>query len=142
MTKQIVFIGLGSNLGDRVKNIEEAVRLVREMPGIRVLKQSVLRETKPAGKTDQPDFMNGVLAVETTLEPLSLLDRLQGIERDLGRVRKERWGPRAIDLDILLYGDQQIHEERLIVPHPEINNREFVKTAIQEVKKWLNKNAI
>src|SRR5437867_983522 len=94
----VAYIGLGANLGNRENSIREAVRLMSETPGIRVLQVSRLLETSPIGPQDQPLFLNGVAAIETTLKPLLLLDCLQSIEERLGRVRGEHWGPRTIDL--------------------------------------------
>jgi 2-amino-4-hydroxy-6-hydroxymethyldihydropteridine diphosphokinase len=126
------YIGLGSNLGDRDANIRRALDLLRQTPGIRVVQISQLEETTPIGPA-QPTYLNGVAAVETTLSPLALLDRLQQIEECLGRVRTERWGARTIDLDILHYGQERILHPRLTVPHPQIPNRDFVQRELREV---------
>ena len=128
----LCYIGLGANLGDREENIRRALELLRETPGVRVLKVSTLEETEPIGPA-QPRYLNGVAAIETRLEPLDLLDRLQAIETRLGRARKERWGARTIDLDILIYGRETISHPRLIVPHPEIRNRWFVQRELKEL---------
>jgi len=129
-----VVIGLGSNLGDRQANIQRAIAMLKQQPTIHILEVSTLIETQPVGPVqDQPAFMNGVLALETTLKPLELLDTLLSVEQRLGRVRKERWGPRIIDLDILLYGDETIRDPRLVVPHPEIGNRPFIGKALDEL---------
>jgi 2-amino-4-hydroxy-6-hydroxymethyldihydropteridine diphosphokinase len=129
------FIGLGSNLGDRESNIFRAIDLLRQERGIAVVRVSTLVETRPVGPIqDQPPFINGVIAVETTLKPLQLLDSLLSIEQRLGRIRKERWGPRTIDLDILLYGNVTFNHPRLKIPHPEIPNRPFIEAALQELR--------
>jgi 2-amino-4-hydroxy-6-hydroxymethyldihydropteridine diphosphokinase len=115
------YIGLGANLGDREETIRAAVA---ELPD--VVAVSPLRETDPVGVTDQPRFLNGVAALETELAPRELLDVLLAVERRLGRERRERWGPRTIDLDLLLYGDEVIDEDGLKIPHPRLHERRFV----------------
>jgi 2-amino-4-hydroxy-6-hydroxymethyldihydropteridine diphosphokinase len=115
------FVGLGANLGDREQTIRAAVA---ELPD--VVAVSPLRETDPVGVTDQPQFLNGVAALETELAPRELLDVLLAVERRLGRERRERWGPRTIDLDLLLYGDAVIDEDGLKIPHPRLHERRFV----------------
>lgn len=102
-------------------------------PGILVERSTKSQETKPLGPIKQPNFINGVVQIQTFLGPIELLDVLLGIERKLGRVRKERWGPRTIDLDILLYGDRIIDHPRLRVPHPELWNRPFVLSGLREL---------
>ena len=114
------YVGLGANLGDREATIRAAISA---LPG--VVAVSELRETEPVGVVDQPPFLNGAVAVETELTPRQLLDTLLAIERDLGRERRERWGPRTIDLDLLLYGDATIDEPGLTVPHPRLHERRF-----------------
>jgi len=117
----IAYVGLGANLGDREATIRAAIV---QLPG--VVAVSPLRETDPVGVTDQPQFLNGVAALETELAPRELLDVLLSVERRLGRERRERWGPRTIDLDLLLYGDEVIDEDGLTVPHPRLGERRFV----------------
>ncbi len=120
-----VFLGIGGNLGDREANMRRAVELLR--PSFSALRASALYETPPWGDPDQPRFLNAVLRGETTLEPLDLLDELQRIEAVLGRLRAaRRWGPRPIDIDILLYGREVIDLPRLQVPHPRLRERGFV----------------
>ena len=120
-----VFLGIGGNLGDREANMRRAVELLR--PSFSVLRASSLYETPPWGDADQPRFLNAVLRGETALEPLDLLDELQRIEAALGRLRDaRRWGPRPIDIDILLYGREVIDLPRLQVPHPRLRERGFV----------------
>lgn len=131
MTK--AYISLGSNLGDRAANLDEAVRQLSRTEGIGNLRRSGIRETEPVGRTDQPKFLNCVVEVETTLEPLELLDRCQEIERRLGRTRTRRWGPRTIDLDILLFGDVIVRTDRLTLPHPEMTRRRFVLEPLCEL---------
>jgi len=120
MAKVTAHIGLGSNLGDRRALITEAVRRISGIPGVLFLKQSSILETKAGGTCPSAaDFLNSVVAVETTLSALELLDALLSVEEALGRVRDERWGPRTIDLDLLLYGEEIDRSSRLKVPHPE-----------------------
>jgi 2-amino-4-hydroxy-6-hydroxymethyldihydropteridine diphosphokinase len=119
------YIGLGSNLGDRAKNITAALALLGSSPGIRLRQVSPLQVTKPIGPIKQPDFLNGVAFIETLYAPVELLDLLLNIEKQLGRVRIKRWGPRTIDLDVILYGNRFIDHPRLRVPHPELEFRSF-----------------
>ena len=119
------YVGLGANLGDRQEFIDRAVALLAATDGVNVLAVSALLETDPVGLVDQPRFLNGAAAVETTLSARELLEALLGIERTLGRVRGERWGPRTIDLDLLLYGDAVVDEPGLEVPHPRLHERRF-----------------
>ena len=117
------YVGLGANLGEREGTIRAALAA---LPG--VVAVSTLRETEPVGVVDQPPFLNGAAALETELAPRELLDVLLAVERDLGRERREpemRWGPRTIDLDLLLYGDETIDEPGLTVPHPRLHERRF-----------------
>ena|SRR5579864_7395133 len=128
------FIGLGSNIGDRAALISRAITILGTTPGVSVTRVTLPTETKPIGPIQQPDYMNAVARIDTELGPMELLDRLQSIENQLGRVRAERWGPRTIDLDILIYGDQVIDHPRLKVPHPEIKNRPFIQEALKELQ--------
>jgi len=121
----IAYVGLGANLGSREETLRRAVELLGEADGVGVLAVSQLRETEPVGVVDQPPFLNGAVAVETTRTPRELLDLLLGIERALGRVREERWGPRTVDLDLLVYGDEVVDEPGLRVPHPRLHERRF-----------------
>jgi len=123
---QNVYIGLGSNLENPKQQIKHAVDELRCLPDSRYIEDSGLYFSRPMGPENQPDYYNAVALIETQMEPLVLLDYLQAIESKLGRVRTQRWGPRVIDLDILLYGDRQISSHRLQVPHPGLNEREFV----------------
>jgi 2-amino-4-hydroxy-6-hydroxymethyldihydropteridine diphosphokinase len=129
------YIGLGANLGDREATIRRALALLAEEPGIRVVAVSSLRETDPVGYADQPRFLNGAAALETELSARELLDRLLAVERELGRVRGEgpRFGPRPIDLDLLLYGEETIDEPGLTVPHPRLGERRFVLEPLREL---------
>ena len=114
------YVGVGANLGDREATIRAAVAA---LPGVVAI--SELRETEPVGVVDQPPFLNGAVALDTELDPRALLDVLLAIERELGRERRERWGPRTIDLDLLLYGEERIEEPGLTVPHPRLHERRF-----------------
>ncbi len=131
----VATIGVGSNVGDRKLNILRALNMLTLTRGIHVSNVSTLVETKALGPIrDQPDFLNGVVKVETVLSPFELLDQLLFIEARLGRVRHQRLGPRIIDLDILLYGDETIDHPRLKIPHPEILHRPFVQAALVELQ--------
>jgi 2-amino-4-hydroxy-6-hydroxymethyldihydropteridine diphosphokinase len=114
------YVGVGANLGDREATIRAAVDA---LPG--VVAVSELRETDPVGVVEQPPFLNGAVALETDLAPRELLTVLLSVERGLGRERRERWGPRTIDLDLLVYGDETINEPGLTVPHPRLHERRF-----------------
>lgn len=128
------YISLGSNIGNKEENVSDAILLIARTEGIRVCRKSSLYITAPWGKTDQEDFINQVIEIETTLSPLDLLHVLQGIEIKLGRLRNEKWGPRKIDLDILLYGQENIHLQELVVPHPYMFERLFVLIPLQEIE--------
>ena len=129
-----VFIGVGSNLGDRNANIKKAIDCLRDNPAIIVKKISSIIETDPVGGISQPKFLNGVIKIETSLLPRELLFILQDIERGLGRVRAEKNGPRIIDLDILLFGDKIIDEADLKIPHPLMFERDFVMKPLLEIE--------
>jgi 2-amino-4-hydroxy-6-hydroxymethyldihydropteridine diphosphokinase len=127
------YVGLGANLGNREDTIRHAVDLLGSHPEVDLLAVSTLRETEPWGPVEQPPFLNGAAAVETSLEPRALLDVLLDVERRLGRVRDERWGPRTIDLDLLLYGDTVVDEPGLTVPHPRLRERAFALEPLLEL---------
>jgi 2-amino-4-hydroxy-6-hydroxymethyldihydropteridine diphosphokinase len=129
------YVGLGANLGDRERTLRRAVELLAAEPGIEVAAVSSFRETDPVGYLDQPRFLNGACALETELSPRELLDRLLAVERALGRVRGEepRWGPRTIDLDLLLFGEETVDEPRLTVPHPRLTERSFALEPLLEL---------
>jgi 2-amino-4-hydroxy-6-hydroxymethyldihydropteridine diphosphokinase len=114
--------------------LQDAQTRLAAAPGIRILQRSSVYDTEPLGMTDQPWFLNQVLSVETTLEPLVLLDTVQGVERALGRIRSIQWGPRTIDIDILLYGDESVSSERLTIPHPRLPGRRFVLLPLVELE--------
>ncbi len=127
------YIGLGSNVGDKKANLARARFLIEGLKGVRISKQSSLYETAPWGKTDQDDFINQVIEIETELRPLELLHQLQAIEIKLGRQKQVHWGPRNIDLDILLFGRENINLEELQVPHPYLMQRLFVLIPLAEI---------
>jgi len=128
------YVGLGANLGDREATIERALELLAEEEGVAVVAVSALRETEPVGVTEQPRFLNGAVALETALSAQVLLETLLGIERSLGRARTGvRWGPRTIDLDLLVYGSEVLDEPGLHVPHPRLHERRFALEPLAEL---------
>jgi len=129
----LAYVGLGANLGPREITLLRAVDLLAETEGLDVRAVSQFRETEPVGIVDQPLFLNGAVALNTSLSPRGLLDRLLEIERELGRVRDVRWGPRVVDLDLLVYGDRQIDEPGLRVPHPRLHERRFALEPLAEL---------
>ena len=131
----IAYIGLGSNLGEREATLREALTRLGELDGVVVVAVSSFRETDPVGNVDQPRFVNGAAEIETNLGPRELLDRLLEVERSLGRDRssEERWGPRTVDLDLLLYGDETVGEAGLEIPHPRLAERAFVVEPLLEL---------
>jgi 2-amino-4-hydroxy-6-hydroxymethyldihydropteridine diphosphokinase len=129
------YVGLGANLGERRETIRRAVELLGQAPETAVVEVSTLRETAPVGLEDQPAFMNGACSVETTLSPRRLLDELLSIEARLGRTRSEvRWGPRIIDLDLLLYDQFIVDELGLVIPHPRLHERVFVLEPLLDIE--------
>lgn len=121
------FIALGSNLANPLNQVNQAIKSLRELPETNVITYSPFYRTKPLGPQNQPDYLNTVIQLETTLYPVDLLDYLQRIEQQQGRERKaHRWGPRTLDLDILLYDDLAIQNQRLTIPHYDMKNREFM----------------
>lgn len=128
-----VYLALGSNMGDRERNLSDAIEQISNM-GKTILKAvSNIYETKPVGYLEQEDFLNMAVAIETELEPLVLLHKLQEIEKLLGRTREIHWGPRTIDIDILLYNDSKINAPRLVVPHPRMFERAFVLKPLKDI---------
>jgi 2-amino-4-hydroxy-6-hydroxymethyldihydropteridine diphosphokinase len=134
------YVGLGANLGDRGATIRRALELLGAEPGIEVVAVSTLRETEPVGYADQPSFLNGAAALETDLSARALLDRLLAVEQELGRVRGvgPRFGPRTIDLDLLLYGAEVVDEPGLSVPHPRLAGRRFALEPLYELDPGLS----
>ncbi len=129
----MICLGLGSNLGDREGNIAAAVARLAAWPGVSVEKVSSLYETAPVGYTDQPDFLNAVIAVVTTLGPRELLTACLAVERGLGRERSVRWGPRTVDIDVLFYDDVVLDSDELTLPHPRFHERCFVLVPLAEI---------
>ena len=129
-----VFIGLGSNLNDPLQQLKNAIRRLADIPNCSGLKVSRFYCSRPLGPQNQPDYINAVARLKTTLEAEALLDQLQAIEQAQGRRRDgERWGARTLDLDLLLYGEQQIAIERLMVPHPRLAERAFVLYPLADI---------
>ena len=130
----LVYIALGSNLASPLEQVQAAIRALGDIPHSRVVNVSSFYRTPPLGPQDQPDYLNAAVALETTLAPDALLDHTQRIELQQGRVRKaERWGPRTLDLDIMLFGQEVIHTDRLTVPHYDMKNRGFMLWPLFEV---------
>jgi 2-amino-4-hydroxy-6-hydroxymethyldihydropteridine diphosphokinase len=128
-----VFLSLGGNLGDPRKSMASALRLLADNASVDVVAVSSLYRTPPWGKLDQPDFLNAAAELSTSLSPHDLLDLCLGTEKKLKRVREERWGPRLIDIDILVFGDRVIQETGLEVPHPRMLERAFVLAPLDEI---------
>ncbi|UCG34673.1 MAG: 2-amino-4-hydroxy-6-hydroxymethyldihydropteridine diphosphokinase [Candidatus Omnitrophota bacterium] len=128
------FIAIGANLGDRGENIKKAIELLGQNTEITIEKVSSIKETEPAGGPPQPRYLNGVIKVKTVLGPQQLFRVLQDIENRLGREKTVRFGPRIIDLDILLYGDKIISQPDLEIPHPRMGKREFVMEPLREIE--------
>ncbi len=129
----IAYIGLGSNLAEPAQQVNSALTDLNNLPQTKVISQSSLYSSPPMGPQDQPDYINAVVEIKTDLAVDILLDALQEIELEHGRERKRRWGERTLDLDILLFGEQQIETERLSVPHPGIPERSFVLYPLSEI---------
>lgn len=127
------YIGLGSNMGDKRASILAALELLGKTPGIALLRTAPLYRTAPVGYTEQEWFVNTVAEIDTTLSPRELLAACLEIERRLGRVRSMRWGPRVIDLDLLLYGELVVDEPDLVVPHPRMHERAFVLVPLADL---------
>lgn len=129
-----VYIALGSNLANPLHQVQSALNALAELPRTKLIATSSLYRTPPLGPQDQPDYLNAVVALDTDLSAENLLDHTQKIELEHGRVRKdERWGPRTLDLDILLFGDEIINTERLTVPHYDMKNRQFMLYPLAEI---------
>jgi len=128
-----VYLGLGSNLGNRYGNLQQAIKLISSNIEINLVNSSSIYETKPFGYLEQPNFLNMVIEINTSLNATELLRTLLNIEKDLGRIREKRWGPRIIDIDILLYGNEVIYSEELKVPHPFLCERLFVLIPLKEI---------
>lgn len=127
------YIGLGSNEGERLENLKSGAAALAAADDVVVVGKSGVYDSEPVGLTDQPDFLNAVVAVETTLDPYQLLSLVHKIELDHGRQRITRWGPRTLDLDILLFGDLEQDDPKLLIPHPRLKERRFVLEPLLEV---------
>lgn len=126
MNRVNAYVGLGSNLAEPLQQLARAVTALARLPATTLVAQSRFYRSRPVGPQDQPDFVNGAVRLDTALAPLELLDQLQAIEQAQGRERLRHWGPRTLDLDLLLYDQATIRQPRLTVPHPELPNRDFV----------------
>ena len=133
-----VFIGLGSNLDDPISQVTSAVSALEDIDDVTVIAKCSFYSSSPMGPQDQPDYINAVVEIETTLFAHDLLDELQKIEQQQGRERKEHWGARTIDLDLLIYGMNQLNDERLTVPHVGLHLREFVLYPLAEIAPTLD----
>lgn len=131
--RERVYLSLGGNLGKPDRSMAQALSMLDADPATQVVAVSALYRTPPWGKTDQPDFLNVAAELRTALEPRALLDACLEAERRLKRVRKERWGPRLIDIDILVFGDRAVHEAGLEIPHPRMLERAFVLAPLAEI---------
>ncbi len=127
------YLGLGSNLGDKKNYLDQAIDEITKLKNTKLIRTSSMIVTAPYGKTDQPDFMNCVIELDTDLEPEELMKKCLYIENQLGRIRNEKWGPRTIDIDMLFYEDEIINSELLVLPHPQLHKREFVLTSLNEL---------
>ncbi|KYH13159.1 2-amino-4-hydroxy-6-hydroxymethyldihydropteridine diphosphokinase [Staphylococcus kloosii] len=127
------YLGLGSNVGERLEQLESAIKILDNVEGVQVSQISSVYETEPVGYVDQPNFLNLCVEVKTELTPQQLLQQCFYTEQQLHRVRDIRWGPRTLDVDILLYEDEIIEEENLIVPHPRMRERAFVLTPLSDI---------
>jgi 2-amino-4-hydroxy-6-hydroxymethyldihydropteridine diphosphokinase len=132
-TEVVAYVGLGSNLDDPSRQVRVALEDLNRLPRTRVLRHSALYRSAPLGPPDQPDFVNAVAMLDTQLDAHALLDGLQLIEQRHRRVREVRWGPRTLDLDLLLFADRQIDSVRLQVPHPQLHKRAFVLVPLHEI---------
>lgn len=135
---QLAYIGLGSNLESPVEQLREALKELATLPLSRLVAASSLYASRPVGPQDQPDFINAVAALETRLSPLALLDQLQALEQQHRRRRQRHWGPRTLDLDLLLYANNAIDVPRLQLPHPQMAARAFVLLPLAEIAPSLN----
>ena len=129
-----MYVALGSNLGDRLAHLSAAREALATLPATTIIAASKIEETSPLGGMAQPPYLNQMVLLETTLEPRMLLERLQDIERRQGRKRSERWGSRTLDLDIVQFGNRHVREPDLIIPHPELPNRDFWRRELAEIE--------
>lgn len=132
--RDVAYVALGSNLGDRDAHLARARVAIAALPGTTIVGASSIEETAPLGPIAQPDYLNQMLAVETTLAPAALLEQLRRIETAEGRTRDVRWGPRTLDLDIVRFDEQTLNTPSLVVPHPELPNRDFWQRELAELR--------
>ena len=132
---EVAFIALGSNLGDRAGHLGFARDAIAALGGTRIVAATAVEETEPVGDVPQGPYLNQMIAVQTSLTPRALLAELQRIELAAGRVRRERWGPRTLDLDIVRFGDRRLSDDDLVVPHPELPNRDFWQREVAELER-------
>ena len=132
--REPVYVALGSNLGDREAHLRAAREALTSLPATSLIAASSIEETAPLGGMQQPPYLNQMVLLETGLEPPALLRALQDVERKAGRERVQRWGPRTLDLDIVQFGDRRVTEPDLIIPHPELSNRDFWCRELAELK--------
>ncbi len=133
MRPETAYVALGSNLGDRAGYLAAARGALAALPDTQLVAVSDIEETAPLGPVGQPSYLNQMVALKTTLEPIELLERLHEIERANGRVRTIRWGPRTLDLDIVRFGDRQVEVPGLVLPHPELPNRVFWRREMEQI---------
>ena len=131
--RERAYIALGSNLGDRAGHLRRAREALASLPETTLLRESAIEETAPLGGMQQPPYLNQMVLLETGLEPRALLRACQAIEREEGRERTERWGARSLDLDIVRFGSRQVTDRDLIIPHPELSNRDFWQRELAEL---------
>lgn len=135
--RHIAYIAFGSNMGERMEHIQHGIEGLRGLDSCKVCEMSDIIETEPYGGVDQEKFLNGVLKLETVLNPYQLLEKLHEIESQQGRVREVHWGPRTLDLDIIFYDDLVLHTQELTIPHVDMQNREFVLKPMSQIAPWL-----
>jgi 2-amino-4-hydroxy-6-hydroxymethyldihydropteridine diphosphokinase len=131
--RELAYVALGSNLGDRAEHLRRAREALGSLPETDLLRESTIEETAPLGGMQQPPYLNQMVVLETGLEPRALLRACQAIERREGRERSEHWGPRTLDLDIVRFGSRQVTDSDLIIPHPELSNRDFWQRELAEL---------
>jgi 2-amino-4-hydroxy-6-hydroxymethyldihydropteridine diphosphokinase len=131
--RERAYVALGSNLGDRAAHLQRAREALAALPETALLRESAIEETAPLGGMQQPSYLNQMVLLETGLEPRALLRACRAIERAEGRERTERWGPRTLDLDIVQFGSRQVTDRDLIIPHPELSNRDFWQRELAEL---------
>jgi 2-amino-4-hydroxy-6-hydroxymethyldihydropteridine diphosphokinase len=135
-SRERAYVALGSNLGDRAAQLQSAREALAALPQTELLAASTIEETAPLAGMHQPRYLNQMVLLETALEPRALLEACQAIERQAGRERTERWGPRTLDLDIVRFGARRVSESDLIIPHPELSNRDFWQRELAELNSY------